>query len=302
MFPPRLLTTFNVLFPPHHNSKMLLPPTRPLPPTHQRLLSLSTGALQVHLKRSASSCPDQPDEAIVNAAPAFSNFRMLPPEVRIKIWNLALLPRLITITPRLNREALTCEVEVEAQRVELLYVCQESQAEVLKTYSQIKFNKDKDATTSINWSRDTIFLDLPDESVNVDDTMAVLGATFRSVQVLAIRMRTHVFWGFPDFLREASHLQKLIFVDEPERAPLTCDINGYLYLMDLGSLGFIRGCHIDPYGEYRYLQEEIWIKLVECYQNEQFDVRQWEMPLGVISWVRNLNASGERYCLVLPVT
>jgi hypothetical protein len=72
--------------------------------------------------------------------------------------------------------------------------------------------------------------------------------------------------------------------------------------MDLGSLGFIRGCHIDPYGEYRYLQEEIWIKLVECYQNEQFDVRQWEMPLGVISWVRNLNASGERYCLVLPVT
>ena len=282
---------------------MLLPPTRLLSPTRQRLFSLSARPSQAHLKRSTSRCPDQLDKAIVNVeAPAFSGFRKLPPEVRIKIWDLALLPRLITITPRFDREASTCEVEVEAERVELLYVCQESRAEALKNYSQIKFNKDRGATTSINWSRDTIFLDIPDESVNVDDTMAFLGATFRSVQVLAIRMRTHVFWGFPDFLREASHLQKLIFVDEPETAPLTRNINGYLYLMDLGSLGFSRGCYIDPYGEHQYFEEEIWIKLMECYQNEQFDVRQWEMSLEVISWVRNLNASGERYCLLLPVT
>jgi len=56
-------------------------------------------------------------------------------------------------------------------------MCQESQAKALKGQSQIKFNKNKGAITSINWSYNTIFLDLPDESINVDDIITVLGIT-----------------------------------------------------------------------------------------------------------------------------
>jgi hypothetical protein len=233
---------------------------------------------------------------------AFPGFRMLPPEVRIKIWRAALLPRLITISPRFSREASTCEVEIEARPVNLLHVCQESRAEALRNYSQIKFNNDRGVTCFISWARDTIFLDLPDESLDINDIVALLGATFRSVQVLAIRMRTHVFWGFPDFLREAGHLEQLIFVDESERRHVTPDVFGFLYFLDLGALGSIGGYHTDPSREYQYFPKEVCIRLVECSPNEQFGVRQWEMSPDVISWVKNLNLSGERYCLLFPIT
>ncbi|CAG8981650.1 hypothetical protein HYALB_00013525 [Hymenoscyphus albidus] len=244
--------------------------------------------------------PDQPDSSVAHVAPNFSGFRTLPPEIRNKIWKSALLPRLITITPILSQEDATCEVKVETQRVELVCVCQESRAEVLKHYKHVRFNGDNGATTLINWSWDTVFLHLPDESVDVDNTITFLGDTFQLVQTLAIRMRTHVFWGFPEFLRQARHLQSLIFVDEPERDPLPQNVNGHLYLMDLGSLGFVRGCNVDPYGEYRFFQEDIWTTLLECYQDERFGLRYWEMPQKTISWVKDLNNIGE--CLLLPVT
>ena len=280
---------------------MILPPPRILSPSHQRFLGISPRPSLLHRRPKPHLSPPLEIES-KDIAPTFACFRKLPPEIRVKIWDIALRPRLITIIPSLNRDAAICEVVVEAQRIELLYVCHESREEALRNYHQIRLNGNNGGTTFINWSRDIIFLDIPDGSVDIDSIMGLLDTSLQSVQTLAIRMRAHVFWGFPQFLRGASHLQKLIFVDELEREPLPLGLNGHLYLMDLGPLGFIRGCNVDPYGEYRYFQEDIWIKLLECYQDELFDVVQWEMPLKTISWVRDLNNKGERYCLLLPVT
>ncbi len=242
--------------------------------------------------------------AMKEERPAFACFPKLPPEVRVKIWTSALLSRVITITSKFNLGSRSCEVKVETPRIELLYVCQESRVEALRNYSQIKFNGDYGNITFVSWSRDTIFLDLPDEPGNadVDDIMAVLGTTFRPVQTLAVRVRAHVFWGFPSFLKQADDLRKLVFVDELERDIFPRNAKGYLYLIDLGSLGFIRGSKVNPYNEYRYFQDDVWITLVERHENDQFGERRWEMSLEDIAWVSRLVEIGERYCLLLPIT
>lgn len=235
---------------------------------------------------------------VINEAPEFPSFRTLPPEVRIKIWKAALLPRIIKIFPKLDRQTTAYELVIESQPVHLLHVCHESRVEARKQYSQISF---ANVILFISWARDTLFLDLPHESLDIEDTIPCLGAIFQSVRVLAIRMRTHVFWGFPDFLREASHLEKLLFIDGSEREVMP-DVLGFLYFLDLGSLGSVAGYHTDLSREYQYFQEEVCIKLVECCPNKNFEVRQWEMSFDVISWVRSLNLSGERYCLLFPIT
>jgi hypothetical protein len=284
---------------------MLLPPLYSLSPAHQKFIlpptSLCTHVSQMNLRPSIQ-CYDRSDSSVAYVAPTFSGFRKLPPEIRNEIWISALQPRLITITSKLDQADADCKVKVETPRVELIYVCQESRAVVLKHYKHIRFYGDNGGTTFINWCLDTVFLDFPDESADVDNTLAFLGETFQSVQTLAIRMRTHVFWGFPEFLRQARHLESLIFVDEPERDSFPENVNGHLYLMDLGPLGFVRGCNVDPYGEYRFFQEDIWINLLECYQDERFDLRCWEMSRKAILRVKDLNNVGERYCLLLPVT
>jgi hypothetical protein len=199
---------------------------------------------------------------------AFGYFPKLPPEVRVKIWNLALLPRLITITSKFDRRAASCEVTVEAPRIELLYICQESRSESLRNYSQIRLEGNNGDVTFVNWSRDTIFLGLPDDpgTADVDDIMTDLGAILRPVQILAVRVRGHLFWGFPKFLRQAEDLQKLVFVDELDRDPFPGNAKGYLYLIDLGSLRFIRGSKINSYNEQRYFQDDILITLLEGHE------------------------------------
>ena len=126
-------------------------------------------------------------------------------------------------------------------------MCRESRFEVLRSYSQIQFDGPSGDITFISWPRDTIFLDLPGDSrnVGVDDIMDICEATFRPVQLLAVRVRTHVFWSFPNFLRRAKHLQKLVFVDEVNKEPFPHSTTVNLYLMDLGSLGFIRGFNVE---------------------------------------------------------
>ena len=243
-------------------------------------------------------------EAIEDEIITFGGFPKFPPEVRVKIWTLALLPRLVTITSKFDRRAASCEVKVEAPQIELLSVNHESRSEALRHYSQIRLQGNDSGFTFVSWSRDTIFLDLPDEpgSADVDDIMTQLGAILRPVQTLAVRVRTHLFWGFPRFLRQAEDLQKLIFVDEPDRAPFPSSSKGCLYLIDLGSLGFIRGCKIGSYNESSYFSEDVWITLPQGHENEVFEERRWEMSLENIAWVRSLNDVGERYCLLLPIT
>ncbi|KAH6694377.1 hypothetical protein BKA61DRAFT_584312 [Leptodontidium sp. MPI-SDFR-AT-0119] len=235
---------------------------------------------------------------------AFDCFPKLPPEVRVKIWNLALLPRLITVTSNFDRTVASCEVKVEAPQIELLYVNHEARSEVLGNYSQIRLQGNNSGFTFVNWARDTIFLDLPDEpgSADVDDIMTQLGAILRPVQTLAVRVRTHLFWGFPRFLRQAEDLQKLVFVDELDREPFPSSSKGCLYLIDLGSQGFIRGCKIGSYNESPYFSDDIWITLPEGHGSEDFEEKRWEMSLENIAWVRKLNEIGERYCLLLPIT
>lgn len=215
---------------------------------------------------------------------------------------MALPHRLVTITPMLDPVNFTGEVEVVTEQVELRSVCQESRREALKGCTQIMFNDDHRTSTYINWSRDTLFLDLPDECLNVDDMVSVLSTAFRSVQVLAVRIRAHCFWGVPEFLRQSNQLQKLIFVDDPERPSLLDNENANLYLIDLGTWGFVRGCIVDFSEEHRYFLEGTWIRLMGSSEDEPFGIRQWEMPLEKISLVRNLIDSGDRYFLLLPLS
>ena len=154
---------------------MLLSSTRP---SCQRLPSISPRPSQLSQRCSTLCRTEEPgghpelkelvesnksDEAMDNLSPAFPSFPRLPPELRIKIWKIALLPRVITITPRLDAAILVCEIEVEVQQIELLSVCRESRSETLKDYTQISFNNDEINSMYINWSRDTLFLDLPDD-------------------------------------------------------------------------------------------------------------------------------------------
>lgn len=243
-------------------------------------------------------------EAIEDEVLTFGCFPKLPPEVRVKIWTLALLPRLVTITSKFDRRAASCEVKVQAPPIELLYVNHESRIEALRHYSQIRLQGNDSGITFVNWSRDTIFLDLPDEpgSADMDDIMNQLGAILRPVQTLAVRVRTHLFWGFPRFLRQAEDLQKLVFVDEFDRDPFPSSSKGCLYLIDLGSLGFIRGSKIGSFHELSYFSEDVWITLPEGHEDDEFEEKRWEMSLENIECVRNLNEVGERYCLLLPLT
>ncbi|KAH7393722.1 hypothetical protein BKA64DRAFT_644447 [Cadophora sp. MPI-SDFR-AT-0126] len=283
-------------------SSMLLLPARPISPAHQRLLNLPTSSPQACQKNNKYTV--QIRQMIEGEVLTFGCFPKLPPEVRVKIWTLALLPRLVTITSKFDRRAASYEVKVEAPRIELLYVNHESRSEALRYYSQIRLQGNDSGVTFVNWARDTIFLDLPDEpgSADVDDIMTQLGAILRPVQTLAVRVRTHLFWGFPRFLRQAEDLQKLVFVDELDREPFPGSSKGCLYLIDLGSLGFIRGCKIGSYNESPYFSEDVWITLPEGHENEEFEEKRWEMSLENIAWVRKLNEIGERYCLLLPIT
>jgi hypothetical protein len=115
-------------------------------------------------------------------------------------------------------------------------------------------------------------------------------------------MRAHCFWGLPEFLRQSNQLQKLIFVDDPERPSLLDNGNANLYLMDLGTWGFVRGCIMDFSVGHRYFLEGAWIKLIGSNEDESFGIRQWEMPLEEISLVRSLIDSGDRYFLLLPLS
>ncbi|CZT07780.1 uncharacterized protein RCO7_11243 [Rhynchosporium graminicola] len=281
---------------------MLLLPARPLSPAYQRLLKIPTP--HPRACRGDNEYTVQIHEAIEDEVLTFGCFPKLPPEVRVRIWTLALLPRVVTITSKFDRRAASCEVRVEASRIELLYVNHESRSEVLRYYSRIKFQGDYSGVTFVDWFRDTIFLDLPDEpgSADVDEVMNQLGTILRPVQKLAVRVRTHLFWGFPRFLRQAEDLQKLVFVDELDREPFPSSSKGCLYLIDLGSLGFIRGCKIGSYNESSYFSEDIWITLPEGHENDEFEEKRWEMSLETIAWVRRLTEIGERYCLLLPIT
>ncbi|KAH6665988.1 hypothetical protein B0J14DRAFT_605068 [Halenospora varia] len=135
----------------------------------------------------------------------------------IVIWRMALPHRLVTITLMLDLVNFTGKVKVVTEQVELRSVY-------------------------------TLFLDLLDECLNVDDIVSVLSTAFRSVQVLA----------------------KLIFVNDLERPSLLDNKNANLYLIDLSTWVFVRGCI--------------------------------EMPLEKISLVRNLIDSGDRYFLLLPLS
>jgi hypothetical protein len=276
------------------------------PPSTQ-LLSLASPPhhqSSAHKGYGTSHLPDEPyasNGIIITPVSAFPRFPELPLELRIKIWRIALPYRLVTITPRLDPIDFTGEVDVATKKVELRSVCRESRREALIGYTQITFNDENHTSTYINWTRDTLFLDLPDECMNVNEIISVLGTAFRAVQVLAIRIKAHCFWGLPEFLRRSNQLQKLIFVDDPERPPLLDNINANLYLIDLGTWGFVRGCIIDFNEGHQYFQEGTWIRLMGSNEDELFGIRRWEMPLEEISLVKNLIGSGGRYFLLLPL-
>tara|TARA_R110002033_G_scaffold124775_1_gene166700 strand:- start:18 stop:287 length:270 start_codon:yes stop_codon:yes gene_type:complete len=74
-------------------------------------------------------------------------------------------------------------------------------------------------------------------------------------------------------VRQAEDLQKLVFVDELDREPFPSNSKGFLYLIDFGSLGFIRGSKIGSYNE-SYFSEDVWITLREGHENERFEEKK----------------------------
>ncbi|PVH67690.1 hypothetical protein DL98DRAFT_542965 [Cadophora sp. DSE1049] len=232
----------------------------------------------------------------------FPGFQKLPLELRNEIWNMAIPCRLITITPELDPEHFTGEVEIQTEPVTIRSVCQESRREALRGYQTVTFSDESFSSMYIDWSRDTIFLDLPEECIDIDRMVSVLGTAFRSVQTLAVRMRAHCFWGLATFLRQSNELQKLIFVDEPEHPPFLHIGNASLYLVDLGTWGFIKGNLTEFSESHEFFGEGTWIKLAESKELEPVGVRQWEMSIENISSVRRLIERGEKYFLLLPLT
>ncbi|CZT07742.1 uncharacterized protein RCO7_11234 [Rhynchosporium graminicola] len=176
---------------------------------------------------------------------------------------MAIPCRLITITPELDPENFTGEVEIKTESITIRSVCQESRREALRGYETITFFDESLSLMYIDWSRDTIFLDLPEECIDIDRVVSVLGRAFRSVQTLAIRMRAHCFWGLATFLRQSKELQKLIFIDEPEHPPFLHTGNASLYLVDLGTWGFIKGNLLAFSESHPFHEEGTWVKLGE---------------------------------------
>ncbi|KAL5313291.1 hypothetical protein ACEPPN_019024 [Leptodophora sp. 'Broadleaf-Isolate-01'] len=234
--------------------------------------------------------------------PVFPGFRKLPVELRLKIWNMAIPCRLITITPELDPENFTGEVEIQTESITIRGVCQESRREASRGYETVSFSDEDFSSMYIDWSRDTIFLDLPEECIDIDKVVSVLGTAFRSVQTLAVRMRAHCFWGLATFLKQSNELQKLIFVDEPEHPPFLHIGNASIYLVDLGTWGFIKGNLVNFSESHQFFEEGTWVKLGESSELKPVGVRQWEMSIENISLVRRLIERGEKYFLLLPLT
>ena len=241
-------------------------------------------------------------DIIAHTLPVFPGFQKLPLELRNKIWNMAIPCRLITITPDLDPENFTGEVEIQTESITIRGVCQESRREALRGYETVTFSDENFSSIYIDWSRDTIFLDLPEECIDIDRMVSVLGTAFRSVQTLAVRMRAHCFWGLATFLRQSNKLQKLIFVDEPEHPPFLHIGDASLYLVDLGTWGIIKGNLVNFSESHQFFKEGTWIKLAESNELKLVDVRQWEMSTENISFVRRLIERGEKYFLLLPLT
>ncbi|KAH6698188.1 hypothetical protein BKA61DRAFT_662197 [Leptodontidium sp. MPI-SDFR-AT-0119] len=241
-------------------------------------------------------------DVVAQTLPAFPGFRKLPLELRLKIWNMAIPCRLITITPELDPENFTGEVEIQTESITIRGVCQESRREASRGYETVSFSDENFSSMYIDWSRDTIFLDLPEECIDIDEVVSVLGTAFRSVQTLAVRMRAHCFWGLATFLKQSNELQKLIFVDEPEHPPFLHIGNASMYLVDLGTWGFIKGNLVNFSESHQFFEEGTWIKLGESSELKPVGVRQWEMSIENISLVRRLIERGEKYFLLLPLT
>lgn len=140
---------------------------------------------------------------------SFPHFRRLPPELRNKIW--------ATIMPKLGSGYLIGEVKVTAKQVSIRAACQESRKESLRGHDKITFPFWNCSCDYINWSRDIIFLDIPEDCMNVDRMMETVGPFFRLMQLFAIRFRAYCFWDLPLFLAQASELQEIFFVNDPER-------------------------------------------------------------------------------------
>lgn len=186
-------------------------------------------------RRSTSKSTTECDSTVTGLASTFSNFLELPPELRIQIWRMALpRQRLVTIVSEFDRKSWTWNVRVETQPVQLLYVCQESRAEALREYTQLKFSNFKGACIYINWFHDTIFWDFPYvHGSEIDPSIGFLGTKFRIAQSLAIRPSSGLIWCPPDLLRQFSQLQKLMFVDDLHKACPRLGGNTRLILKEL---------------------------------------------------------------------
>ena len=89
---------------------------------------------------NASSISSLAEITSMASTPTFLPFRKLPIEIRLKIWKLAALPRVVEV--RFSSNPLQGEHEFMADFPVQLHVCQESRTEALKTY-KLSFDTNK---------------------------------------------------------------------------------------------------------------------------------------------------------------
>jgi hypothetical protein len=128
-------------------------------------------------------------------------------------------PRLVVIAPELDNNSSMWQIRLRAKLVQTLFVCKESRNQALRDYDLVKGNNVTGVCTLANWSRDTIFFDLPSEDFS----------HLRTV----LRFFTHELCMAQ--LSQFGQLQNLMFVGEGVRLQRQCS-NARLIIKGIGNL------------------------------------------------------------------
>lgn len=157
----------------------------------------------------------------------FSNFSMLPLELRRHIWKLAVESRVFQVSPARFQSVLNCPKSLSPPA----HVCREARQAVRELGQSFSISASTERTRDIWLSVDDIFyisqLDL--DSLEMDDDLVLkdfrhLALSFTDLQMLADITDEEDYGGFYlRCLREASNLQSLIVVINENHISLSRD-------------------------------------------------------------------------------
>ena len=142
-------------------------------------------AKSINTTLSHRFCAHAPAVLLSNDMPqAFEYFSKLPAELRLKIWDMSIVGRVITVKPS-SHGLYTLDGRLPTP---LLYVCQESRAQALFHYTPfLRYDTDENLGVAyISYTHDTVLLQRDNSGMTVELAIACLKPDLDKIESLVV--------------------------------------------------------------------------------------------------------------------